>query len=216
MLRRHSIYRKRFRLTRWQLRFLLFLLLMGTAALWVDRSLSPTFATLARLRAEQLVVTAINEAVLAKVAPGLRYEDLYSVKTDERGRVVLMQYNAAMAARLQAQAAVTIQESLRRLEMEEIRIPLGQLLGIQVLAARGPTVDVRVIPVGVVETRMQDVFEQAGINQTRHMVYMDVTARVRVAVPLLGREMQVVSQVPIAQAIIPGEVPKVYFGFGSK
>lgn len=216
MLRRPSIYRRRFRLTRFQVRLLVFLSLLVATALWIDSSLRPAFSTLAQMRVEQLAVKAINEAVLEEVVPGLNYEDLYTVRTDDYGRVVLMQYNSGKVAEIQARGAIAIQDALRRLELEEVRIPIGQLLGIQLLAARGPGVDVRVMPAGVAATTMRDVFEQAGINQTRHMVYMDVKARLRVVVPLLGSEMEVTSQIPVAQAIIPGEVPKVYFGFGSK
>ncbi len=214
-----SIYRRGFRLTRWQLRLFIALLLLAALAMWIDTTLRPSFNVLARMRVEQLATQAINEAVVKQVAGELRYEELYAVRTDGQGRVVLMQYNTAAASRIQAQAVLAIQAAMRRLETEEIRIPLGLLLGIQVLAARGPEVGVTVVPLGVVETKMRDVFEAAGINQTRHVVYMDVKTRLRVVVPLLGGEMEVLSNVPIAQAIIPGEVPGIYLnvdGSGSK
>ena len=42
------------------------------------------------------------------------------------------------------------------------------------LAGRGPDIPIVIVPVGTVESRVYDVFEQAGINQTRHKIYLEI------------------------------------------
>ena len=70
------------------------------------------------------------------------------------------------------------------------------------------------MPVGTVESRVHDVFEQARINQTRHKIHLAVQTTVRIVVPLLQSNVQIKAEVPLTEAIIMGEVPQVYFGGG--
>ena len=69
------------------------------------------------------------------------------------------------------------EERLQRMNQEQIGIPLGAAFGSQVLAGSGPVVPVKVVPRrrrGRPEFHTE--FETSGINQTRHKVYMTVTA----------------------------------------
>ncbi|MGE5554162.1 MAG: sporulation protein YunB [Betaproteobacteria bacterium] len=184
----------------------------GTLFVVVERRLRPTLAELSKARARALAVGTIQKAIREKVAYGLRYEDLYGVRTDSRGKVVLMQPNTGEVNRVAAELADHVQNALRRLPLERIGIPLGQAFGSQLLATVGPTLWVRVLPVGTVETNLFDRFEQAGINQTRHKLYIEVKATMRVVVPFLDASVDVRTEVPLSESIILGEVPQVYFG----
>lgn len=195
------------------LQFLMALVLVGgTAFVVIDRRIRPTLIELSKARARALAVRTINQVVRDKAGRGLHYEDLYAVRTDSRGKVVLMQPNTGEINRVAAEMTEGIQESFRRLPLERIGIPLGQVLGSQLLAAVGPTLTVRVLPIGTVEANLLDRFEQAGINQTRHTLYVEVRATVKVVVPFLAAEAEVRTEVPVSESIILGEVPQVYFG----
>lgn len=200
----------------WQamvLQFLLALLLVsGTAFVVVDQRIRPTLLEISTARARALAVQTINRVVREKVGRNMRYEDLYAVRTDSRGKVVLMQPNTGEINRVAAEVADGIQRAFQHLSLENIGIPLGQIFGSQLLAAVGPNVVVRVLPVGTVEANLFDRFEEAGINQTRHKLYVAVKATVRVVVPFLSASVDVRSEVPVSESIILGEVPQVYFG----
>ena len=158
-----------------------------------------------------MATTSINQAIREKVAKNIRYEDLISVKVDNRGRVVLMQPNTGEINRLASDATITVQQLMKNTK-DKIYLPLGQLLGSQLLAGRGPDIPIVIVPVGTVESRVYDVFEEAGINQTRHKIYLEVKTMVRIVVPLLRSIVEIRSEVPLTEAIIMGEVPQVYFG----
>lgn len=189
-------------------------LLLVSAALFavIDRRLRPTVIELSTARARSLAVQAINDVVREKVGRSLRYEDLYAVRTDSRGRAVLMQPNTGEINRVAAEVAQGVGAALSKLPLQRIEIPLGQVLGSQLLAAAGPALVVRMLPVGTVEAKLYDRFEQAGINQTRHKLYLEVKSTVRVVVPLTTVAVDVRSEVPVSESIILGEVPQVYFG----
>ena len=173
---------------------------------------APALHEIARARAIQIATQSINKAVREEVVPQIRYEDLITVKVDNRGRVVLMQPNTGDINRLASEATIAVQKELEKVSRARIHIPLGQLLGSQVMAGRGPDIPIEIIPAGAVESRVFDRFEQAGINQTRHKIYLEIKTRVRIVIPLTFANAEVRTEVPLAEAVIMGEVPQVYFG----
>lgn len=178
--------------------------------LTVEKRLRPTLQEIATAKARLIATDAINSVVYRRIASTVRWEDLYGFRTDAAGRVVMVQPNTAEIDRLTADTTVAIQDALKRVEDQRIRIPLGQALGSQLLANVGPRIAVSVVPIGTVRSSVRSNFEQAGINQVRHRVYLDVVATVRIVVPLVSNDVQVETQVPLIEAVIMGEVPEVY------
>ena len=73
--------------------------------------------------------------------------------------------------------------------------------------------NIKIIPARKLNVSVKDQFEQAGINQTRHRIYLQVNSPIRMAVPLIGKEINVVTTIPMAETIIVGEVPDTYVNF---
>ena len=71
----------------------------------------------------------------------------------------------------------------------------------------------KVVPVGGVQTEFHTEFETSGINQTRHKVYMTVTAWIRVVIPTQAREIEVSNNLLLAESIIVGSVPESFVGY---
>ena len=55
-------------------------------------------------------------------------------------------------------------------------------------------------------------FSGAGINQTVHSVYLNVSAEVRVVLPAGAENVTAQTQVLVAETLIVGEVPDAIFG----
>ncbi|NPV52048.1 MAG: sporulation protein YunB [Firmicutes bacterium] len=178
----------------------------------IDRRLKPTLQQIAEAKARVIATEAINEAVSRKVAGTIKWEDLYALRPDSRGRVVLVQPNTGEISRLTSDVAIAVQDTLKKITETEVWIPLGQAFGSQILANVGPRIRISVVPMGTVRTEISSKFEQAGINQIRHRIYLDVIARIKIVVPLVSSDIEVRSQVPITEVMIMGEVPQVYFG----
>ncbi|NLW07591.1 MAG: sporulation protein YunB, partial [Clostridia bacterium] len=95
-------------------------------------------------------------------------------------------------------------------------LPLGQVLGLRLLAAYGPPVPLRFIPMGTVEVELGDTFEATGINQTRHRIYFQIESIVQVVAPFGQEQVIVAATIPVAEAIIVGPVPQTYISLGSE
>lgn len=182
----------------------------------VENNLKPTILAMAEAKARQIATQTINDAISTRVVTNVEYKDLVYVHKDNRGRVVMMQPNTIKINKIASETTLEVQRSLQGLKEEGFYIPLGQVLGSQLLASYGPEIHVRIVPIGTVQTEVIDEFAQAGINQTRHMLYLKVNSMVRIVVPLVSTDVQVASTVPIAETIILGEVPTTYLQLDQK
>ena len=190
------------------------LLVLAVCIFWtVESHLKPTLMAIAEARAIQVATHTINSVVNEKVSQQIDPQTLVNIKLDSRGRVVFIQPNTLEFNRLAADTTIKVQAALRQITEEKVYIPVGQVLGSQLLASWGPPIVVTIIPIGTVQVKVVDKFEQAGINQTRHMIYLFATTHVRIVVPLVSSTVSVNTQVPIAEYVVVGEVPSTYVQF---
>jgi len=179
----------------------------------VETHLKPTLMAIAEARATVIATQSINNVINEKVSQSIDPQSLVNIKLDNRGRVVFIQPNTLEFNKLAADTTIKVQDALRAISDEKISIPIGQVLGSQLLASLGPKIVVTIIPVGTVQVKVVDKFEQAGINQTRHMIYLFATTSIRIVVPLVSSTVSVNTQVPIAEYVVVGEVPSTYVQF---
>ncbi|MEW6662004.1 MAG: sporulation protein YunB [Bacillota bacterium] len=178
----------------------------------LESGLRSTITAFAEAQAYWTATEAIHGAVLERIAAEAKYTDLIRIDKDNQGKVTLMQANLQQVNRLASEATLTVQETLKNLQKQEIRFPIGQVLGMKLLAAYGPSIKLKLIPVGTVQVKPLESFEGAGINQTRHRIFLNVESSVNVIVPLVKTSVKVETQIPIADTIIVGEVPNFLLG----
>jgi sporulation protein YunB len=175
---------------------------ISVVSFWrIETHLKPTLIAIAETRATRIATQAINNVINTKVSLTVDPKTLVNITLDEHGRVVLIQPNTMEFNRLAADTTIKVQNALEEIAEEKITIPI---------ASMGPKITVTIIPVGTVQVKVVDKFEQAGINQTRHMVYLAATTQIRIVVPLVSQSVSVNTQVPIAEYVVVGEVPNTY------
>lgn len=190
------------------------LISLALTVFWtVEIHLKPTLMAIAEAKAIQVATQTINNVINEKVSQNIDPQTLVNIKLDNRGRVVFIQPNTLEFNRLAADTTIKVQEALKLITEEKVYIPIGQVFGSQLLASMGPPIVVTIIPIGTVQVKVVDKFEQAGINQTRHMIYLFATTHVRIVVPLVSTTVSVNTQVPIAEYVVVGEVPSTYVQF---
>ncbi len=179
--------------------------------LLVDITLRSTFFDIAEVRAVQLATDAVQRAIQEKVADEkLQYQDFINIHKDSQGHVTLMEANTVKVNRVAASTTLAVQKILEDLRWQSFSIPLGQVLGIPMFANYGPRINYNVMPVGTVRVDVIDKFESAGINQTRHSIYLSFDTNVRIVVPSKSGEAVVSTKVPLAESIIVGNVPGTF------
>ncbi|SFM23446.1 sporulation protein YunB [Pelosinus propionicus] len=188
------------------------IIVIGT--FWMmETHLKPTLLAIAETKATFIATQSINQVISDRVNLNIDPQTLMNVTLDSRGRVVLIQPNTMEFNKIAADTTIKVQEKLKEISEEQINIPIGQIFGSQLLASMGPNITVTVIPVGTVQVKVIDKFEQAGINQTRHMIYLIATTQIRIVVPLVSKSISVDTQMPIAEYVVVGDVPNTYVQF---
>lgn len=168
-----------------------------------------TSAAEARLRAR--AATAVNEAVFMTLSDGgVRYSDLVHVERGADGDIQALTCDAVEINRIARETAYQAQALLQEMCDEGIAVPLGAFTGIEAWAGFGPEIHMEIIPVAEVACRFVSGFESAGINQTKHSVYLEVVCEMSVVMPAKTHRFSAISQVLISESILVGEVPNVY------
>lgn len=180
---------------------------------FADIKLKASILEIAQSKAQIKVVEIINTIVNDKIVAQTNYHDIVCVHKDSEGRIVLLQANTVMLNQIMARTTMEVADSLEQLKEDSLEIPLGQISGSQIFAGYGPKIKVKIIPASQIQVAVENDFEQAGINQTRHRIYFKISSRVRVAVPLIDKDVNVSTTIPLAETIIVGDVPETYVNF---
>ncbi len=176
----------------------------------IDIGIKPTIIAMSEAKVEYIAILAMNNAVNKILGSDIKYTDLTDVLLDKDGKISMIQYNTILINRLARETSTLAQDEIRALGEEGITVPLGSITRSKILSGMGPNIKVRIIPVGAVSTDFTDEFHQAGINQTRHKIYLQLRTQVRIVVPLGSETISVSTRVPISESIVVGEVPNTY------
>lgn len=180
-------------------------------SVWVFLQLRPAIAQVAASRMEALATEAIHQTVQAAFSQqGVGYEDLMTLSRNTAGQVTAVTANAPVINRLKSDLSLQILNRLSAAGDVGFSVPMGSLTGSVVLSGLGPDVQFRFVPYGSVAVDFRSAFTQAGINQTRQEVYLDVKTRVSAILPGFPADATVSTSVLVAETLIVGNVPDTY------
>ena len=206
-------YSRRVRRRRFLRRALLLLLLLLALFLLIDRNFRPLVFSLAEARSAAMASQVLSGALAEAIEDGITYEDLMNVKMDQSGQVALLSANTMAMNRLATRAGDAALRRLNNMSSERVTVPLGAVLGTTLFSGSGPGVPVSIVPIGSIFTDFATEFEACGINQTRHKVYLQVTANIRIVIPTGAKTTQVSANMLVAESIIVGRVPEGFVGY---
>ena len=188
-------------------------LLSAVLLLLAERNFKPLVFSLAEARSAAMASQVLSGALAEALGDGVGYDDLMSVRMDERGQVALLSANTMRMNQLADKAGEAALRRLQRMSSERVSVPLGAALGMTLLAGSGPRIPVSIVPIGSISTDYATEFEACGINQTRHKVYLRVSASIRIVIPTGARTTQVSANMLVAESIIVGAVPESFVGY---
>ena len=206
-------YSRRVKRRRFLRRALLLLLLLLALFLLIDRNFRPLVFSLAEARSAAMASQVLSGALAEATQDGVTYEDLMNVKMDQSGQVALLSANTMAMNRLATRAGDAALRRLNNMSSERVTVPLGAVLGTTLFSGSGPGVPVSIVPIGSIFTDFATEFEACGINQTRHKVYLQVTANIRIVIPTGAKTTQVSANMLVAESIIVGRVPEGFVGY---
>lgn len=188
------------------------LILLGLLLLvWVaDRTATGALMTIAEQEARRRAIDAIDTLVVGRVNRIADPAELVVFEKDVDGRVAAYRINTAKVNEVAARGAEAVANEFNSLVGKRFGIPLGDLTGFRFLAGTGPVIPVELTHTGSINTDLKQEFSVAGINQTRHRIWLEADVTVRVVLPITAKEMTVIGNVPISDTVIVGPVPSSF------
>ena len=177
----------------------------------VDISLRPIVETINEYQCRLLVADMINNAVIEELQrEDISYSKLVELSENHDGEIVSVQSNVLNINNLKTNISSRLDRELQRISAMDIGIPVGTLLGIQLFHGKGFDVGMTVHPVGYAATRIISEFTEAGINQTRHRIIVEIKVCVDAVIPGFSSDVDVTTSIVAAETVIIGRVPDAY------
>ena len=189
------------------------LTVIAALALLIRLYLAPQAQRLIETQVSNQASAAINAAIAEQIAAGkLKYADMVTIEKDQNGAVTAIRTNMERINLLKTGILDCIDEKLDNLSVEELGVPIGSVLLPELFSGRGPLIPVRVLAVRTSDAIFRNDFSAAGINQTRHSIYIDIHVTVTILTWTGTRDVLVDATVAVAETVIVGTVPATYFG----
>lgn len=158
---------------------------------------------------------SINYAIADTMNQSVSYGELVNVIKDENDNVSLIEANSVRINVLSKTMSKVVMNNFLEFAKNPIKIALGSFTGISILAGSGPTIAYKVNPYGEVFCYFTSDFSSAGINQTHHKIYLNISIKVNVVMPLRKLVINSSSEVLLCETLIVGKIPEVYLNSGN-
>ncbi len=163
--------------------------------------------------ARDQVITTVNDIVKDVMAQAQTDgERLVELERDAQGNITAANANVAAVNRL---AAEVLSRTIRQTEEEPltVEIPLANLLGSTLLMNRGPSITVHVTMLSSSTASYRSELTAAGINQTRHQLFLDLDVQLSFLLPWQGMDTSVQTEILVSETVIVGQVPESFMNW---
>ena len=166
-------------------------------------------ASAARDEVVSKVNATVKDVMAETQASGRTLVDL---ERNSAGAVTAVTANAVVINDL---AAEVLSRIIRDTEQDEVtvEIPLANLFGSVLLMNHGPSMTVHVTVLSSSSADFRSELTGAGINQTRHQLFLDLDIQLSFVLPWRALDTSVQTEVLLSETVIVGAVPNSYMNW---
>lgn len=184
----------------------------------VEKELSPIIINIAQQKAHGIAIQTFHSSAKKQILlhqEYYNYDSLMHMEKDSQGRIMLMMPDTMKINLLIADITTEVEKELRNINQEQLSIPLGILSGSKILASLGPQVKIDISMAGVLNVDIKDDFIAAGLNQTRHRLWLEISSDLYLNIPFEQKAVPVKTKILLCEGIIIGPIPDTYLNFGT-
>lgn len=191
---------------------ILIIVIFNIMIVFFDKRVMPSITEIAMIMAKSQTLDIINEESVDILSQEFKYDEMIKIQKDNEGNIILIQADTIKLNYIAAKLSTECNKQLSDMNNSTIKVPFGWMTDKSAFYSLGPKITTEIEPVGNISTSYESKFESAGINQTRHKIYLNVTAKIRLKLPLKNQDMEVSTQIPVSDTIIVGKIPNTTFG----
>lgn len=138
------------------------------------------------------------------------YNDLVEINKNSENEITSVSCVSSKINNLKTDISDEINKGFENQDKNGFSIALGTISGINLFSGVGPEITIHFEKEGSVKTNIKSSFSSAGINQTLHRIYIEVSSDI-VAVAAAGTyKSNVKTEFLLAETVIVGEIPERY------
>lgn len=202
-------FRKKLSLSK-KIIIVIFILIMAFLLL-LENQMGPLFEKYSEHNAQVMATDAINEAVQEEMEYyNFTYDDLVTVCYSEDGKMQGITTNVININKLKSAVTTTAQQKIETVQDKDVIVPLGDLMGVNLLKGLGPPVRLNIGLTGSILTDFNSEFTSAGVNQTIHTINIEITADLYLtSAPDDKSELKIYTSMPVAETVLMGTAPNL-------
>ena len=186
--------------------------IIAISFIYLEIVVNPIILNIAEAQVDSLGTTAISDAIYEVISDEkINYTDLVNITYDNDNTVASIVANMEKLNHLAREVSTRAQILLDEIGNRSVKVPLGAFSGLEAFAQYGPKVTLSLMPIGSVITTFDSVFETAGINQTKHSIYVDVNTTISVVLPTSTKKIAFVTSALVCECVIVGKVPDISY-----
>ena len=180
----------------------------------LEARLRPIILEAARAQTKNTMTAVLEQAVREDLASrAVSYADLILIHRDSSGAISSLTTDMAALNLLRTELVDQVLETLQGVDVSVVEIPLGSLFDSELVWARGPAIQAHAMSVGTVSAEFESEFSAAGVNQTLHRIWLEVSVPLTVLLPGGRVEVPVDTRLCITETVIVGKVPNTYLNW---
>ena len=142
---------------------------------------------------------------------GVRYGEMVNIERNPDGTIAAITMNSTYINGYKADISDGCSDKLGDFTETVVPVPVGSIIGGSFFNGRGACFEVPATIYGFAVTDVESKFESAGINQTRHTIYLNVEASAHAYMGLCHLNESVDETIILVETIIVGNVPDSYY-----
>ena len=182
-------------------------ILFNSIMYFFNKNILPAALAIGEENLRREATSIINETALEIYSKDFDYNSMIIIEKDNEGNITLLRADTVKLNYLASKLILASNKKIDELEEVGMNIPLGYLTKNLVFYNLGPKINIKMNQIGNITSSYESVFESAGINQTRHKIYLNINMQMKMIVPLNSKSVDIVCQIPISETIIVGKIP---------
>lgn len=175
------------------------------------KSLRKEFASVEAENTASAAVTYGVDKTLAEYK--INYDDVVDFTYDDGGNIKSLSVDIITLNTLGNEIGRNIEEKILSLKNYKVMIPVSLLFNEEFTAGIGLQVPFNITMKGNSTNKFTDIFESAGVNQTRHRIMLEVCVRMYIIFGGKMTEVNYKSNICVAESIIIGATPSTFANF---
>lgn len=177
---------------------------------YLNAVVNPIIISTSTAKIRSLSQRAVENVVWEVISDSALYDTLITVIRNDEGKILAINSNAATINMLAIELTQKAQQALSDTGAKGVNIPIGTFSGMPIFTGRGPSINIKMLPIGTIFCKFNSSFTSAGINQTNHRIYLTVHSSVSMILPTANQIIDTETQLMISESIIVGDIPETY------